>query len=185
MGLPSHDVVTCAYWRAPRAVHPWFTGAMSETITRASRDDAFALAALRLQMDLEAGESNRPGFLTEYADYFLAHFDALPTWIATSPDGSPLGMVQTAFIPRAPALRRPAEPMLYVAVVFVVASARGEGLAERMLRVVDAWADDKHVSRMMLNTRPKARSLYERVGFGAPEERHMHRDAPFVAGGGR
>lgn len=158
---------------------------MSETILRARRDDAFALAALRLQMDLESGESNRPGFLAEYADHFLANYEGMPTWLATAGDGSPVGMVQTALVPRAPALHRPAEPMLYVAVVFVTPASRGHGLATRMLRVVDAWADERHVSRMMLNSRPQARSLYERLGFRAPEERHMHRDAPFTTQGAR
>lgn len=158
---------------------------MSETILRARRDDAFALAALRLQMDLESGESNRPGFLTEYADHFLANYEGLPTWLATAGDGSALGMVQTALVPRAPALHRPAEPLLHVAVVFVTPDSRGHGLATRMLRVVDAWADDHHVSRMMLDARPQRRSLYERFAFGAPDERHMHRDAPFTTRGAR
>lgn len=153
---------------------------MSITIARARRDDAFACAALRLQMDLEAGQAGRPGFLTEYADHLLAHFDDLPTWLAKSADGSALGMVQTSLVHRPPALARPAQPMLYVAVVFVTPAARGEGLAERMLRPVDAWADAKGISRMMLNARPAARTLYERVGFEAPDERHLHRDAPFV-----
>lgn len=153
---------------------------MTPTIARARREDAFACAALRLQMDLEAGETNRPGFLAEHADHWLAHHDDMPTWLASSPDGAALGYVQTALVHRAPALARPAQPLLYISVVFVTPSARGAGLAGRMLRHVDAWADENGVSRMMLNARPQARSLYERAGFGAPGERHMHREAPFV-----
>lgn len=152
---------------------------MTPTIVRARREDAFACAALRLQMDLEAGESNRPGFITEYADHWLAHYDDLPTWLASSAGGTALGMVQTSLVHRPPALARPAQPSLYIAVVFVTPSARGQGLAERMLRIVDAWADAHDVARMMLNARPRARRLYERAGFGPPDERHMQRVAPF------
>lgn len=151
------------------------------TVRRAQREDAFACAALRLQMDLEAGESNRSGFLAEHADCVLAHFDELPTWIATTSDGAALGYVQTSIIHRAPALSRPAQPALYLGVVFVTPSARGQGLGARLLRTVDAWADEHDVAWMMLDRRPAARSCDERAGFTAPGGQYLHRDAPFVA----
>ena len=154
---------------------------MTITIARARRDDAFACAALRLRSDLEEGHLNRAGFVTEYADDFLSAFDEVPTWIATRSDGTVVGIVQCALVHRMPTLARGAKPWLYVAFVFVVPDERGKGLGERMLRTVDAWADARGVERMLLNTRPKARPLYERLGLGAPEERHMHRDAPFAA----
>lgn len=153
---------------------------MNEIIRRARREDAFAVAALRLQMDLEAGCENRPGFLTEFADYFLAHFDQLPTWIANTSDGAAVGMVQTALVPRIPTLKRGPSPLLYIATVFVTPSHRRQGLAERMLRRVQAWADESGCKRLMLTTRPQAASLYTRVGFTAPDERHLHMEAPFT-----
>lgn len=158
---------------------------MTETIARATRDEAFACAALRLRADLEAGQPNRPGFLTEYADAYLADFESVPTWLATKPDGDPIGLVQTALVHRMPTLARGARPWLYVAFVYVVPPERGRGLAETMLRTVDVWADAMGVERMLLNTRPQARPLYERLGFGSPEPRHMHRDAPFAEGRAR
>lgn len=157
---------------------------MSDIITRAEREDAFALAALRLQMDLEAGRSNRAGFLSEYADYFLTNYDQMPTWIAKSPDGAARGMVQTGLIHRAPTLHRPAVPLLYIACVFVTPDARGNGLAEQMLRRVDAWAAEMGITRMMLDSWPKATTLYRRAGFGAAEEHHMHKVTASSTSGG-
>lgn len=153
---------------------------MSMTIVRAGCDDAATCADLRRQMDLESGEDARPGFEKEYVTYFRAHLEDLPTWIARTNDGTPAGFVQTSVVHRPPSLTRDARPHLYVGVVFVVPQERGSGLAARMLGVVDEWADTQGVDRMMLNARPRARTLYERIGFEPPAEKHMHRDGPFA-----
>ena len=53
----------------------------------------------------------------------------------------------------------------------VVESARGNKVAERMLTEMIAWGDANNVSRYQLNAEPKARSLYERLGFTRLPER--------------
>lgn len=142
-------------------------------IVRAEREHAFILGALTLQADLEYGGTNRPGFIPEFADAWLAEFESMPTWVAFSDDGSAVGFVQTSFVPKLPSLCRPTTGWIHVKNVFVTPAARGNGLAEQMLRAMIAWGTTNGIERYQLTARPTARSLYERLGFTAPDERLM------------
>lgn len=142
-------------------------------ISRATRDDAFALAALTLQMDREMGRPVRGGFIDEYADVFLRDFDLLPAWIAKADDGAAVGFVQCSLIRRLPNAERAATPNMHVANLFVIPSARSAGLgAELMGRALD-YARLLGCGRVTLNSLPAARSLYERCGFAAPPDSWM------------
>ena len=143
-------------------------------ITRASRDEALIVAALALQMDLEDDAATpRAGFLTEYADAWLADCARRPTWLALGPEGEAAGLVQTVLITKLPSLRRPVVSWLHVGQVFVVPAYRGQGLAGRMLTVLQDWARAHQVDRIQLNARPAARSVYERAGFVPASDRLM------------
>ena len=72
--------------------------------------------------------------------------------------------MQTSLVRKLPSLRREASSWIHVKNVFVVESARGNKVAERMLTEMIAWGDANNVSRYQLNAEPKARSLYERLG---------------------
>ncbi len=148
---------------------------MTERIVFAEREHAFILGALTLQADLAEGCSPREGFITEYADAWLAHYEDMPTWLAFGADGSAIGLVQTSWVRKLPSLRREATSWVHVKNVFVVPAARGNKVAERMLTEMIAWGEKNGVQRYQLNAEPKARSLYERLGFGAPHERLMER----------
>ncbi len=148
---------------------------MTARIVRAERDHALILGALTLQADLEYGGTNRPGFIAEYADAWLADFDQMPTWLAFDVDGTAIGFVQTSWVRKLPSLCRPTTGWLHVKNVFVTPAARGNKVAERMMTEMIAWGDDHAIERYQLNAEPKARSLYERLGFGAPNERLMVR----------
>lgn len=145
------------------------------TIRQATRDDALILGALTLQEGVAAGGATRPGFVIEFADAWLAQCEQMPTWIAFGDDGSAIGFVQTSLVRKLPSLRREASSWIHVKNVFVVEPARGNKVAERMLTEMIAWGDANNVSRYQLNAEPKARSLYERLGFGAPNGRLMER----------
>ena len=145
-----------------------------ERITLASRDEALIVAALALQMDLEDDAATpRPGFLTEYADAWLADSAHRPTWLAFAPEGAAVGLVQTVLITKLPSLRRPVVSWLHVGQVFVVPAHRGQGLAGRMMSVLQDWARAHQVDRIQLNARPAARSVYERAGFVPSSDRLM------------
>lgn len=148
---------------------------MNIRVVRAHRDDALVLAGLQLQADIESGGTRRSGFLDEYADAWLAQYDRLPTWLALHPDGDPAGMVVTRFDRKLPSLCRPTTAVIHVASVFVRPQDRSHGIAEGMLREVLDWGRKEGVQRYTLNAEPKARTLYERLGFGAPNERWMER----------
>ena len=166
-------------------------------VRQAERDDALGVAALVLAMDREDGADARPGFLTEYADAWLLDVDRRfgfafprfadlvrvgvdrrPTWLAEESDGNPVGLVQTAMVRKLPSLRRPTTAWMHVALVFVRPTHRGRGIAERMLRDAVEWGVAQGVERFQLNAEPKARTLYERVGFTAPGERLMELRVP-------
>ena len=142
-------------------------------IVRAEREHAFILGALTLQADLEDGGTNRAGFIAQFADAWLEEFESMPTWVAFGDDGSAVGFVQTNWVSKLPSLRRPTTGWVHVKKVFVTPAARGNGLAEQMLRAMIAWGTTNGVERYQLTARPTARSLYERLGFTAPDERLM------------
>lgn len=146
---------------------------MSVRIVRAEREHAFVLAALTVQADREDGGSPREGFLREFADAWLADYERMPAWIALETDGSALGMVITSKVDKLPSLCRETTCWIHVKNVFVVPDRRGEGIAERMLRAMTVWGEHEKVERYQLNAEPKARGLYERLGFGAPPDRLM------------
>ena len=146
---------------------------MHATITRAVREDAFALGALKLQMDREFDLPPRPGFLDDFANHYLQHFDALPTWIAKASDGAPLGFIQAATVQRIPSLAREATPNLHIGNVFVTPTARNLGLGERLLGCAVRYAREQGCGRVTIKAVRQARPLYERVGFDAPPDGWM------------
>lgn len=148
---------------------------MDIRVARAEREDALIVAALQLQADREHGGANRPGFLDEYADAWLTQFERLPTWLAREADGTAVGVVVARFDRKLPSLCRPTTAVMHIASVFVRPQERGNGVAERMLRDALDWGHQQGVQRYTLNSEPKARTLYERLGFGAPDDRWMER----------
>lgn len=131
--------------------------------------DAFAVAALTLQDDRECGAAVTPGFLDTFADAWLAD-RARVTFVAEAADGRPLGVVTAAVVTKLPSLRRPVSRWLHVSLLFVTADARGDGLGARLLDALREWGSQNDVVRIQLNAVPRARSLYERAGFGAPSD---------------
>ncbi|NHN56962.1 GNAT family N-acetyltransferase [Calidifontibacter sp. DB0510] len=146
---------------------------MSIQIVPAEREHAFVCAALTVQADLEDGGERRDGFLTEYADAWLADFERTPTWLAFADDGTAVGLVVTSWVKKLPSLTRPTVGWLHVKLVFVSPAYRGKGTAERMLKTMLRWGDEHAITRYQLNAEPKARTLYERLGFGPADERLM------------
>lgn len=139
------------------------------TIHRATPDDAFLVAGLVLAMDRERGAAPRAGFLTEYADAWLAGVDRRPTWWAREPDGNPVGLLQTTQHDKLPSLLRATTSWLHVNLLYVRPTHRRRGIAEALLREMLSWGASAGVDRFQLNAEPAARSLYERVGFCAPQ----------------
>ena len=147
----------------------------SVEIVRAEAEHAFQLAALVLQADRADGTPGRTGFIDEYADAWLADREHRPAWLATQSDGAPAGLISTALVRKLPSLRRAATSWMHVSLLYVVPELRGEGLGERLLRRMIVWGEGNGVERFQLNAVPEARTLYERVGFSAPDPRLMER----------
>jgi GNAT superfamily N-acetyltransferase len=71
----------------------------------------------------------------------------------------------------------------YVCDVFVLAEARGQGVARRLVEAIGRHPDLQGLRRMALTSRD-AKGLYERIGFStlAFPERWMERHCPNVYG---
>jgi GNAT superfamily N-acetyltransferase len=134
--------------------------------------DAFSVAALHIQDERERGGTVAPGFLDTFADAWLRD-RARRTWIAEDARGRPLGVVHGTRVQKLPSAHRPADAWFHVSMLYVATDVRGHGLGERLLRALLDWAARDRVTRVQLNAVPEARTLYERVGFGAPSERLM------------
>ncbi|NNG40786.1 GNAT family N-acetyltransferase [Flexivirga sp. ID2601S] len=140
---------------------------------RPRRDDAFALAAMTLRWDLAGGAPNRPGFLDEFADAWLDAAASRPAWIARRPDGNPVGFAIGALVTSLPSLRRPAGGWLHLSGFYVDPDLRGQGLGQRLMDQVVAFARERGLSRVQLNATDEARAFYRRAGFGGPQDTLM------------
>lgn len=150
---------------------------MDVRIRPVERRDAFALAALRIQQDRELGRSPRPGFITEYADAFLAEIDDYRGWIAEQADGDPVGCVLAQRVRKLPTLMAERRPeWWYVQSVFVRADRRREGVAHSLMTELKRAARDERVRWLQLRSSDAGRPLFETEGFTTPSPRVMQWD---------
>lgn len=133
-------------------------------IRRTEPRDAFAVAALTLQADREAGATTRPGFLDEFADAWLADRRRV-AWLAQEVTGRPVGLVHAAVIPGLPSNRGPATNWLDLSQLFVVPDRRGEGIAAELLATLVGWARHEGTERIQVRTTAAQRSVHLAAGF--------------------
>ncbi|HBO55162.1 GNAT family N-acetyltransferase [Janibacter terrae] len=145
---------------------------MDTRIRPVERDDAFALAALRVQQDRERGHAPRDGFLLAYADAFLADFASYRGWIAEQGDGRPVGCVLALRVRKLPTLGLPGRPeWWYVQQVYVSADLRRRGVATRLVHAVQEAAAAERVRWVRLNASDAGRPFFDAMGFTAPRDR--------------
>ena len=147
-------------------------------IHEATRDDAFLLGGLQLRWDRERGAEPDPTFIHRYADAWLASGDTRPAWVAKTADGNPVGFALSARVRKLPSLLRAEVCWLHLSAVYVDPYRRGRGLGGELLQAVLDWCPAHQVTRVQLNADAGARSLYERLGFTAPDERLMELRLP-------
>lgn len=136
------------------------------------KDDAFGLAALRLQQDRERGRSPREGFVVEYADALLDDFDGFRGWLAEQTDGRPVGCLLAARIRKLPTLALPGRPeWWYVQQVFVSTDRRREGIGRRLVHAAQEAASAERIRFLRLNSSDAGRPLFDATGFAAPMDR--------------
>lgn len=147
---------------------------MDVRIRPVERRDAFSLAALRIQQDREAGRVPRDGFLTEYADAFLAEIDSYRGWVAELPDGRPVGCLLALRVRKLPTLMAPGRPeWWYVQSVFVSADQRRQGVGRALMTAVQRAARDERVRWLELRSSEAGRPLFEATGLTTPSPRLM------------
>ncbi len=129
--------------------------------------DAFAVAALHLQAEREAGAEVPPGYLDRLADAWLRD-RSRQTWLAEDARHNPLGAAHGTVVRTLAG--HPGTGRLELTFVYVTRDVRGRGLGEQLLHAVVAWCEVQGVERVRVDAVPALRPLYERVGFGPPEE---------------
>lgn len=145
---------------------------MAPRIRPVERDDALALAALCLQQDRELGRASRDGFLTEYADAFLADFDDYRGWLAEEADGRPVGCLLALRVRKLPSLALAGRPeWWYIQQVFVSVDRRREGTARRLIHAAQEAAVAERVRWLRLNSSEAGRPLFDATGFTDPVDR--------------
>ena len=137
-------------------------------IRRAGVEDAFIVAALRLQFARDLGMPSEPGFLDRAADAWLADEPRRPTWIAER-EGQHAGVLETAQVPRPPWPGRPDASWLHLDALFVASSHRGHGVARALLEAMSGWARATDVRFVRVNAPEEAtRRLFAHLGFRSP-----------------
>ena len=147
-------------------------------IARAEPGDAFALAALELQLNREQGRPGEDGFLDRYADAWLTERDRRPAWLAKSLDGRPLGAVTLFVVDGLPRPGRPARPWVHVTNLYVAQGARRAGLGERLLNAGLEWSRDNRALWVQLGATSSGAGLYRRAGFSPADARLLRLDLP-------
>ena len=147
---------------------------MDARIRPVERRDAFSLAALRIQHDREQGRAPRPGFITEYADVFLAEIDDYRGWIAEETDGNPVGCLLALRVCKLPTLMAEGRPeWWYVQSVFVGVDHRRQGIGSALMTAVKRAARVEGVRWLELRSSDAGRPLFESAGFSTPSPRLM------------
>ena len=129
--------------------------------------DAFAVAALHLQAEREAGAEVAPGFLDALADAWLRD-RSRHTWLAEDARHNPLGVAHGTVLRTLPGPRRPASGVLQLGLVYVTRDVRGRGLGEQLLHAVLGWCGTQGVERVRVEADDAVRPLYDHLGFAPP-----------------
>lgn len=136
----------------------------------ATADDVNTLAALRRAwIEEDTGPVDDPAFEPAFGDWYAAEDDHRVAWIAFV-DGAPAGMLNLLEYRRMPRPGRLDSRWGYVSNVFVLGQHRNRGLGRELLDAMLAFARERNYVRVILSPSDRARPLYERVGFDAPDE---------------
>jgi GNAT superfamily N-acetyltransferase len=140
------------------------------SIRLATSADVEAMAALRRAwIEEDAGPVDEPAYEQAFADWYAAEGDRRVAWIAFV-DGIPVGMLSLLEFRRMPRPGRLDSRWGYVSNVFVLGEYRNRGLGRELLDAMLAFARERSYVRLILSPSERARPLYERVGFGPPDE---------------
>lgn len=139
------------------------------TIRRAGADDAFIVAALRLQSARHLGMPSEPGFLDRFVDVWLRERPERPTWIAQR-EGEHAGILAAKQVRRLPWPAQAGASTLHVENLFVAAAHRGVGVEQALGEAMIEWAGHTDVGSVLATAADdSAHELYDRLGFRAPD----------------
>lgn len=137
----------------------------SLSIRRACRNESFAIASILKEAFIEFESQYTPAAFavtTPTSDQIQRRWDEGPVWAAVQKNDI-VGTV--AAVPKSAGL--------YIRSLAVLPVARGQGIAEHLLREIEKYAAFKHHRCLFLSTTPFLKSairLYERFGFRRNDE---------------
>ncbi|WP_409483084.1 N-acetyltransferase family protein [Arsenicicoccus dermatophilus] len=109
-------------------------------VRRARPDDAFAVAAMMLQLGREQGAAPDPEFLDGFADAWLRDSGDRPFWLAEV-DRRPLGVAGLTLVAGLPVLGGSRRARWgWLDTIYVTSTFRRCGIGGRLAREVHAWS---------------------------------------------
>ncbi|AKT51791.1 GNAT family N-acetyltransferase [Arsenicicoccus sp. oral taxon 190] len=136
-------------------------------IRRARPHDAFAVAAMAVQIGRERGASPDPEFIDRFADSWLRAEGRHPFWLAEV-EKRPLGIAGITLVEQLPSLggaRRARWAQVHT--VFVTPTFRRCGIGGQLAREVFAWASAEgltHLRGDLTELGPAAAGIARRLG---------------------
>lgn len=138
------------------------------TIRHAAAEDAFIVAALRLQFARDLGVPPERGYLDRVAEAWLADLGDRPTWVAEH-EGEHAGFLQTHRVSQLPWPGRPDVTWLHLDALFVPPPHRDTGVGRALFDAMVVWAREAEVSFVRLDAPEEAaRRFFSQLGFRSP-----------------
>ena len=133
---------------------------------KAASADIPLLCALRTQQLVDEGQDPRPDITSAMETYFrdaLAR-DLLVEFLAVE-NGRIAATGAVSFLQFPPAFSNPTGLVAYVTNMYTVPAFRGQGLATRLLVLLERACRERGVARMLLAASSQGERVYRRYGF--------------------
>jgi GNAT superfamily N-acetyltransferase len=143
---------------------------MPHLVRLATAEDASALAAMRAEMDGEAGVVEPPGFRDDFVSWFRSPANHWTTFVADA-DGTAVGTLWMAFMSRVPRPSEPvAAPLGRLTNFFVRAAHRNAGIGSALLAAATDLARAERAELVLVWPSERSMPLYGRHGYAPPAD---------------
>ena len=143
---------------------------MPHPVRIATGEDAAALAAMRAEMDAEAGVVEPSGFREDFVEWFRSPANHWTVFVAEA-DGEAVGTLWMAFMSRVPRPSEPiAAPLGRLTNFFVRPSHRNVGIGSALLEAAADRARAERAALVLVWPSDRSMPLYARHGYSRPDD---------------
>lgn len=143
---------------------------MPDLVRVATAEDARSLAAMRAEMDAEAGIAEPANFRDDFVTWFQSPVNHWTVFVAEA-DGEVVGTLWMAFMTRVPRPSEPvAAPLGRLTNFFVTPNHRNRGIGSALLSAAADLARSEHAELVLVWPSERSVPLYERHGYAPPSD---------------